>query len=944
LGVPDVVGREDELAAVSAFLEATDALPGGLFLAGQAGIGKTTIWRWAVVAASERSYRVLTASPRSGEAGASFAALSDLFEPELTEILSALAPPRRHALAVALRIEEAGRRRPDQLAVSLAVRDALIQLSAESPVLIAIDDGQWLDAASGRALEFAVRRLGDARVGILVSVRREGPDPSTEPLAAALGPERCRRVPVGPLSLGALHQLLLKSLGSVFVRPTLRRIHELSGGNPFYALELGHAHLTGLIRLEPGEALPPDLSALVASRIAGLSAQGRAVLAAAAAMSRPNRSTIEKALPDHDVGEALAVASRSQIVQAENDDVTFSHPLLAAAAYGSVPPSRRRELHRRLAEAIADAEERARHLALATEEPDAGVASALDAGATAALDRGATIVAAELMAHARRLTPPGAVDEARRRALMEAEYRFEAGDARIAAHILDGLIAATQPGPERAALLSRQARYTHFGEDVGAGVALLQAALAEVGDESALRVEIEEGLAWGMLLMRKDVTAAAGHARSAVRFAEQLGSPAPLAEALAAQGLTELALGLPEAEAAIERAVRLEPATRHLRILRQPSFALGYWLTCHDALGDARTVFAELRGRAIATGDDSALPPLLNHLALVELLAGNWPLAADHADEARELAVQDGQRPTEAASLSKSALIAARRGDVDTARQTASEALALAAGADFDAAEPHRALARGGELAIWALGSLALALGELDEAARYLEPLSIALLSAGIREPGELRFLGESIEALLGAGRGPDAERLLDALESSASMTGRPSARAEAARCRGLLFAARGEALRAMPEFELAATELGRTPLPFERARATLALGEAYRRNRQKRHAREALERARDGFRRLGAAVWASRAQAELQRIGGRAAQAGLTETERRIAELVATGRSNKQVAADLFITPKTVETNLTRIYAKLGVHSRVALARRLQAEGAAPGAPTSKV
>jgi DNA-binding CsgD family transcriptional regulator len=942
--VPDVIGRDGELAAVSAFFDATHALPGGLFLEGEAGIGKTTIWRWAVAAASERSFRVLTASPLSGEVGASFAALSDLFESDLIELIGALAPPRRHALAVALRIEHAGRRRPDPLAVSLAVRDALVQLSAESPVLIAIDDGQWLDPASTRALEFALRRLGDARVGILVSMRREGPDPSAAPLAAALSPERCRRVPVGPLSLGALHQLLLKSLGSVFVRPTLRRLHELSGGNPFYALELGRAHLTGQIRLEPGEALPPDLSALVASRIAGLSAEGRAVLASAAAMSRPNRPTIEKALPDHDVGEALAAASRSQIVQAENDDVTFSHPLLAAASYGSVPPSRRRELHRRLAGAIVDAEERARHLALASEEPDAGVASALDAAATAALDRGAPIVAAELIAHARRLTPPGAGDEARRRALMEAEYRFEAGDAKIAAHILDGLIVATQPGPERAALLSRQARYRHFGEDVGAGVALLQAALADAGNEPALRVEIEEGLAWGLLLMRKDVAAAAAHARSAVGFAEQLASLAPLAEALAAQGLTELALGLPEAEDAIERAVRLEPATRHLRVLRQPSFALGYSLTCRDELADARTVFAELRRRAIATGDDSALPALLNHLALVECLAGNWRLAAGHADEARELALQDGQRPTEAASLSKTALIAARRGDADTARRAASEALGLAAGADFDAGEPHRALARGGELAIWALGSLALALGEPDEAAGYLEPLSSALLSAGIREPGELRFLSEAIEALVGAGRGIDAQRLLDALESSASMSRRPSARAEAARCRGLLLAARGEVSRAIAEFEAAAAELGRTPLPFERARATLTLGEAYRRNRQKRRAREALERARDGFRQLDAEFWASRAQAELRRIGGRAAHAGLTATERRIAELVATGRSNKQVAAELFITPKTVESNLTRIYSKLGVHSRVALARRLQAEGAAPAGPTSKV
>jgi DNA-binding CsgD family transcriptional regulator len=568
-------------------------------------------------------------------------------------------------------------------------------------------------------------------------------------------------------------------------------------------------------------------------------------------------------------------------------------------------------------------EERGRHLALAADEPDAETAAAIEAGALAAFRRGAPAAAAELAEDAVRLTRPADEAHRRRRALSAADYRFEAGDTDGACRLLDDLIAEAPPGPERAALLGRLARFHHFRDDVGGGVAVLRQALAEAGDVAPLRAEIEEGLAWGLLLMRSDLPAAAEHGRSAARFAERAGDQAALAEALAAQALTEFVLGR-DSTATMERALALEPATLHLRVLRHPSFAYGYRLSCADELDRARTVFQELAARAAEQGDESALAPIHNHLALVECLAANWDAAASHADEGYAIALQVGQRPSQASILAKAALIHARRGTVDAARATAAQSLGLAA-PGFDASIPEPALARGGETAIWTLGFLELSLGDALAADRYLRPLAERLLAAGLREPGELRPLPDAIEALVALGRLEDAESLLAELDVCAQLTGRRSALAAAARCRGLLLAAGGDVDAAVVELERSVEH----PLPFERARALLDLGRVQRRAKRRGAARTTLAEAHEAFERLGAAIFVASVDDELRRIGGRAPSAGeLTPSERRIAELVAEGRSNKDVATALFVTPKTVETQLGRIYGKLGIHSRAELAR----------------
>ncbi|HXF99034.1 MAG TPA: helix-turn-helix transcriptional regulator [Gaiellaceae bacterium] len=746
-----------------------------------------------------------------------------------------------------------------------------------------------------------------------------------------IAPDRLTVCPLGPLSLGALGRLLQDRLGASFPRWTLRKLHEAAGGNPFYALELARALKEGGTVLSLGDPLPVrgGLRDLLRRRFAALPSAGQEALLVASALSAATVEMVGRAL-ERDPLLLLEPALEAQLVEVEGERLRFSHPLLKAAVYDLAFAERRRRVHRRLAELVADPEERARHLALSAEAPDADVAALVEQGALTAFARGSPAAAAELAHQARRLTPPERREDAARRALAEVEFQFEAGGTAQAAALLDELIADAPPGPRRARLLSRRARIRHFGEDIGSSVELLRRSLAEAGDDAGLRAEVEEGLAWGLLLARRDLAAALDHARSAAGLAAGRQDRAALAEALAVQALLELALGL-DWQGTMQRALALEEATLHLRVLRHPSFAHGYCLSCADEVEAARGVFEQLRRRAEEKGDESALPSLLNHLALVELLAGDWARCDRYAEDGYALAVETGQRPAQASVLAKRAMLAARRGQADEAQETALEALALAAGSRFDPARPEPALARGGETAIWTLGFLELSLGRPEGAHRYLAPLARALLACGLEEPGEVRCLPDLAEALTALGRLDEAEGLVQRLEAWARRLRRASAQAAAGRCRGLLLLARGDAATALGPLASAAAAARRAELPFERARTLLAFGLALRRARRKRDARAALQEAEEGFARLGAAVWAEKARAELRQIGGRTpSRAQLTPAERRVVELVCAGRSNKEVAQALYVTPKTVEFHLRNAYAKLGVRSRVELVRTL--------------
>ena len=304
----NVVAREEELASLALWLASPEALPGMFVLEGEAGIGKTTLWRQGVELAAAASFRVVSCSPSESEARLSFTAIGDLLEPVIAEAAAALPEPQRRALAIALLLDEGDGSPPDPRAVALAFLGAIRALSSDGPLAVAIDDVQWLDEPSASVLEFMLRRLRDEPVAVLCGLRSGDTQPRIA-LDRAVPEGRLWRMLVGPFSVGAVHRLLSARLGLTLSRPKLRRLHELSGGNPFFALELGRALQRGAIRLEEGEPLPGTLAALVQDRLATLTPEARGYLLVVATLSHPTLDLVARAVGG-DPAAALALRSR----------------------------------------------------------------------------------------------------------------------------------------------------------------------------------------------------------------------------------------------------------------------------------------------------------------------------------------------------------------------------------------------------------------------------------------------------------------------------------------------------------------------------------------------------------------------------------------------------------------------------------------------------------
>jgi DNA-binding CsgD family transcriptional regulator len=594
----------------------------------------------------------------------------------------------------------------------------------------------------------------------------------------------------------------------------------------------------------------------------------------------------------------------------------------------------RSALHRRLAAIVVDLDEQARHLALGTQIPDREVADALEAAAARAHAKGAMAAATELSEHAQRLTPPDQVEERHRRTIQAASYAFEAGESERTRALLEEVIAAAPSGRWRAEALGWLARVHEYEGDRRVAVELYRKALAEAGDDLALCSALEDGIAVALFLMREDLVAAAGHASAAVDLADRIGDDSAKMVALGNQGLIETVLGRAEGRATLERGVELERTLEPrggvggARLAAAPSVLYASALTWTDEFESARTIFTSARDLAYDRAEESSLPWILVYLGLIEFLAGRWHEAEQHVRDGIEIAVQTGQEPQRLSALGVRSLIGACRGEAEGARADADTVLA---GADAYGAMLARIIGS------TAVGLLELSLDRPAEAHQVLGPLGDRLESGGVREPGSTPFVPDDIEALIRLGRLDEAEELLDRLERRARRLNRVSALAAAGRCRGLALAARSDLPAALEALEQALAEHHRLPMPFEQARTLLALGVTRRRAKMKHAAREALEESLAAFEELGAPQWAGKARAELARIGGRRPSAGgLTPTERRIAELVAMGRTDKEIAATVFVTSKTVGTQLSRIYRKVGVRSRTELAAWLKSDAEA--------
>jgi DNA-binding CsgD family transcriptional regulator len=911
-----VIGREAELAALDEFVADVATGSAAVLLEGAAGTGKTMLWKHTVAMAGERGCRVLGCRPAQAETALSYAALGDLLEGALDWALEVLPKPQAKALAIAMLRAETRGPPPEQRAVLLAALAALRAFSHVDPVLVAVDDVQWLDRPSAEALRFIVRRLGSERVGFLVAERVDG---SADPLGLreAFRDGGLREVALGPLDASAFERLLRERVDAHLSPTAVRRLFGASGGNPFFGLELARALRDRAEPLSPDDPLPVprSLRELLRERLDTLPAGVRQALLDVAALAQP---TLELVYPP-----TVAAGVDAGVLELDGTRLRFTHPLVASILLADAAPEAKRALHRRLARKVADPEERARHLALGASGPDAEVAAALDEAARHAASRGAPGVAAELCELAIRVTPSDAPADLIRRRRSLARYLLVTRETDSARMVLEELANELPPGPERAGLLVELGPRR---DDVDGCIELLQQALDEASGDDKCLAEVRGSLSQAFLV-KGDLGRALAESRAALSAAERTGDGRTLAVTLAQAAGNETLAG-EITPGLLERGLALEQVVEGIPAYMCPSRVFGLRLMFTGRFDEARVAFQRAYDRAADLGDDIARGGFLLHLAELELRTCNWTEASAHAAEGLAIVEQLGLDEARSALLWIQASVDAHLGRVDRARAAAEQGLSLS---DSTGVGLYGVYNRS------VLGFLELSLGDPKAADAWLRPLPARVDSLSWGEPSVYPLLADAIEALVGVGELEDAEAQLAPLEERSSRFGSTWGIPVSARCRGLLLAAEGDTAGAVAALEGALVAHQRLASSFERGRTVHALGVVLRRARKKRAAQASLEDAAQIFDALGARLWVERARAELGRIGGRAARPGaLTPTEARVAQLVAAGRSNHEVATALFVSPKTVEWNLSKIYRKLHVRSRTELAAKL-AKSSAP-------
>jgi DNA-binding NarL/FixJ family response regulator len=899
--VSSLVGRESELGAVETFLRSER--PSALAIVGEPGIGKTTLWQVAVEHARAQGARVLIARPTESEARLAFAGLADLLADVPDELFAQLPEPQRAGLDAAL-LRAASARAPERRVVGAGFLTLLRALVGESKVVCAIDDLQWLDASSAAVVEFALRRLGEEPVRGLFSVRAT--ELARAPIPALERDRQVEHLELGPLSVAALHRVLTQELGSTFPRPTLVRIAQAADGNPLYAIEIAREldrraehDISGRI------PVPQDLDALVRARVRALPIEARDALLRAATLARPDTETIDPV--------ELAPAEEAGLVRVEGDGrIEFVHPLFASAVYSAAPAARLREAHRAAADLARDPEERARHLALAAAGPDAVVVQELQAAARHARMRGSPDSAAELIGLALRLLPEN--DPARLELQLElAEQLHLASDFPAARALLEELRTTLQPGDLRARALLTLVDIEYWRSGESAATALAEEALSDARDP-VLKARCYAAVA--LFAGTVDLPKAAASAREALALLESVSDPDPglVAAALSARVRADLFLGDGFDQETAMRALALEetrpPATVDTRVV----FKLGQWLRYIDDLEGARAHLEQSEQQAREEGDESSLANILLNRVIVATWAGDLAGAAELAERMVDAFGQHGV-DAEAGDIWR-AYVDAYAGRLESVREAAAKA---------DPKDPMRT-------ALWSrcLGLAELATGETVPADRHLAEALEVFEGVAFREPAIWRVEGDAIEAALAVGDVDRAEGLLARLEERAARSRIPWSLAVSARCRGLVLAARGDLDAAAEALDHALAEHEQCPMPLERARTLLVHGRLQRRLKQKRQARLSLVEARELFASRGAETWVARVDEELGRVTVRRAPEELSATELRIAQLAADGLSNQAIAEQVFVSVKTVESNLKRAYRKLGISSRAQLARAL--------------
>jgi DNA-binding CsgD family transcriptional regulator len=926
------IGREAEVGEICAFLSANSGEPAAVAVTGDVGIGKTMVWKHLVQTALRPSFRVLSCRPASSERPLAFSALDDLLGDVIEEFLPELPECRRQAVAVALARSTSLGSMPDRQILARGTLDAFRILSSGGPLLVAVDDAQWLDHPSASVLEFCFRRLEHEPISILLTFRGADPVPPLG-LDRALPPGRVAHMTLGPLSLGAIGEILRSQLGIGLPRYTLTRLYDACGGNPFYALESARS----LVRhqrtsLASGPIpVPKSLGDLVRHHLRGLSAEARDVGRLVAASSDPRERVIRAAFGAQETWVAIDQAIDDGIIERDGDTLRFTHPLLRSVLYGEMTLNQRRQAHRRLGAIVGEIEEHAWHLALGADGPSEEIAEILDGAAEHAGSRGAPESAAALEEQAARLTPARSPGKARERSVRAADCHFRGGEITRSRELIESALAACPAGPARATLLVRLGTIHHHEGAWSKAEKVFRQAAREAPENPALCAHAEQELAWARLVAG-DLPGASRWANTSLCSARQAADQRLVAHSLARIALVEFLQGhgaqsdLFEKAEALDRSANGQPAER-LAML-DPFLLQGLVLKWCDRLDEARLRLADWYQRALGRGDEASLPFLLYHFSQLECWAGNWDRAEEHALEGCRVADESHQAAMRPATLYSLALVRAHRGQVHDARELASEALMLC---ERTGNVPVRSMA------LSVLGFVALSLDDYQAAHVYYTRIEDAGLAAGFGEPGVVKFLPDEIEALVALGEIGDARTLMSRFEAQGKWLRRSWALATAARCRARLVAVDGDFEGARSACDQALSEHARLPMPFELGRTLLVKGLIERRAKQKSAARRALSQALDIFEQLDAPLWAGKARLELSKIAVRAPVDGLTETERRVAALVAQGRTNREIASAMFVTENTVQTHVRHVFRKLGLRSRTELAVQFLSEP--PGA-----
>lgn len=900
-----LVGREAERAELDALLE--DARRGRsrvLVYTGPAGIGKSALLEHA--RAQAHGMRTLSVVGTESESDLPFGALHALLRPVLDSI-DELPERQREALSAALALSGGGE--PDRLAASAGVLTLLADAADAQPLLLVLDDAHWLDAESAAAFGFLARRVAGEELALLAAVR----DGEASTFDHASLPSR----KLAPLSDAESVELLRVHHGDLVTPEAARAVAAVVGGNPLALLELPHTltseQLAGLDPLEEPLPLAERIETAFLRRTASLPDGTRQALLVAASGSDLPMSAIRNAAAALGTGE-LAEAENDGLIRVEEGAVRFTHPLLRSALYQAASPTERRRAHRALAAELVDEPDlQAWQLAAAAEGPDEEIAVALEAAADRAVSRGGHAARARALERAAELSPDP-VERARRLA-NAAMAAFWSGETAHAVALCERTLPLVDDPLVRADLVHAFAQAAGWMEHVPT--------LPDLESEASLVEDLDADRACKLLSTflthcwgRLEVARSSRVADRLEGLVDRLG-PWWRPRALVLVADSRMAVG----ETAVAHELWDE------LVVTDPIAAATTGSLIHlERYGDAQRVLSE--GLQLGRSDGNVIRVAWSQgqLALLELALGRLHHVRAHASDGLELSERAGIDYFASLNLVTLATVDALQGREESCRSLVARALEKAPDRGFDSQRLSAHLA---------LGVLEASLGRHEKVLAELEPIQERIRASGLGELSLYPCQPDLVEAYVRLGRIERAVEVLDWFERQAELTGRKWALAAAARCRGLL----AEPADLDAVFGRALARHDDVPSAFERARTELVYGERLRRANRRRDARPHLRIALEIFDELEAEPWTERAHSELRATGEHVPRREhderehLTPQELQIATLVAQGLTNREVGAQIFLSPKTVEYHLTHVYRKLDLHSRAELIRSFAAD-----------